>query len=119
MGYQVYEDTDGRWAGYGVPAVCDWPDCSAAIHRGLGYKCEENVTYTYDENEEETERIEPGCGLFFCEEHRYRTDEHMRDDVVPKPDTAEWIEFMLTDDSWEQWRTEHRARVDQMRTLVS
>ena len=43
MGYQVYEDSKtGRWAGYGVPAECDRPDCATKIDRGLAYRCEDH-----------------------------------------------------------------------------
>ena len=46
MGYQVYEDHWAkeygvdRWAGYGVPAVCDFPDCTVKIDGGTDYRCE-------------------------------------------------------------------------------
>jgi hypothetical protein len=32
-----------------------------------------------------------------------------------KPDTDSWIEHMLTDESWLQWRTEH---MDETRDLI-
>ena len=111
MGYQVYE-MDGRWAGYGVPAVCDWPDCTVEIDRGLGYKCE------HGHSDEEGDGSDPefddfGCGLYFCTAHLYDTAKH--DGIEPKPDTREWIEWQLTDDSWEQWRTENPDRVAVLR----
>ena len=39
---------DGRWErdiGYGVPAVCDHPDCNVRIDRGLDYVCN-RIEYT-------------------------------------------------------------------------
>ena len=33
------EDSKGRDIGYGVSAVCDHPDCSKPIDRGLGHAC--------------------------------------------------------------------------------
>ena len=32
----------------------------------------------------------------------------------PAPDTAEWTEWKLTDESWEQWRRENADLVAQM-----
>lgn len=100
MGYAVYEDSTARdrgverWAGYGVPAVCDMPGCEVKIDRGMGYRCEDQ---------------EEGCGLQFCNEHL----DHLThgDNITPKPDTAEWVEWMLTDESWGQWRAENPERV--------
>ncbi|MCP2265551.1 hypothetical protein ACFQHV_01090 [Promicromonospora thailandica] len=114
MGYGVYEEPgNGRWAGYMVPAPCDYPGCEAEIDRGLGWKCEEHVEYTADGTESEVE----GCGLFFCEEHRYETSDHHT--VKPKPDSGHWTAWQLVDDSWEQWRVENPERVAKMRALVT
>lgn len=121
MGYQVYRDVEGndRWAGYGVPAECDWADCAKRIDRGLGCKCEDHGGYELildgesidylridDEPAAEEEWVETaGCGLYFCESHRVLTDRH--DGVAPKPDSAEWNAHILSDDSWQQWRDEN------------
>jgi len=129
MGYQVYEDPDhpSRWAGYGVPAECDWGDCHAQIDRGLGYKCEDHGGYAlmldgqeigYDRIEDEPTAVEEwapeeGCGLFFCETHRFRTPEH--GPVQPKPDSLEWEAHLLSDASWAPWREEHPDLGDAMR----
>ena len=62
MSYQVYEQTiDGvtRFAGYGVPAECDYPGCHKMINRGHAYQC--HVI--------EDETLSCGCGLFFCNDH--------------------------------------------------
>lgn len=118
MGYSVYE-YKGRWAGYGVPAVCDEPGCAAEIDRGLAYLCGGTPGGG-----------ERGCGLFFCSEHLGLGPED--DDpemcarcrgggpsIEPKPDTAEWIEHMLTDTSWRMWRDQHPERVDDLRASLS
>lgn len=115
MGYAVYEDTNSdRWAGYGVPAKCDWPDCEQHIDRGLGYKCE---THTWvDDGGDDIVAGEDGCGLFFCLVHRYEPEQHAG--IEPKPDVAQWISHMLTDESWQSWREENPARVAEMREQV-
>lgn len=119
MGYAVYRDPEdsSRWAGYGVPAECDMPDCTTRIDRGMGYRCEEHVFYDEDDEGDETEREEPGCELHFCEKHLYDPEDH--ENVTPKPDSIEWLRHMLTDDSWADWRREnpdetaaHRQRVE-------
>ena len=116
MGYAVYEEpgTD-RWAGYSVPAECDWPGCAERIDRGLGYRCEDHAGDEIPENIELV-AVDPkpteGCGLFFCEQHRYQTEEH--EDIAPKPDSDEWIAFQLTDASWATWRAENAEHVAQL-----
>lgn len=47
-----------RHIGYGVPAICDHPDCTEEIDRGLGYLCGEDFHFA-------------SCHGYFCEEHRY------------------------------------------------
>lgn len=108
MGYAVYAQGN-RWAGYGVPAECDHPDCAARIDRGMDYRCDE----LYNENEETGEVSESeGCMMFFCPEHQ--DDEHDCGNVVGKPDSAEWMAHMLADDSWADWRSENAASVKAM-----
>jgi hypothetical protein len=110
MGYAVYE-RDGRWAGYGVPATCDHPDCGASIDRGLGYLC---GAVTDDR----------GCGLFFCSDHLWLTDDGVQlcqrcdnnePPFDPTPDSQEWITHMLIDETWQQWRDENPAEADALR----
>jgi len=114
----------GRDIGYGVPAVCDHPDCEEQIDRGMSYRCG-------DINNDE------GCGLFFCEEHLgwffdeedqesgqlcERCGEAFEEGEIakpfdPKPDVAEWINHKLTDPSWQQWRDEHPSYVAEHATI--
>lgn len=117
MGYGVYE-YGGRWCGYGVPAICDHEGCGAEIDRGMAYLCGE-----------EPGGGENGCGLFFCSDHLFIS---MGDDVPqmcerccdderpfqPTADSDEWVEHMLTDESWEQWRDENPEQVAAMRARV-
>lgn len=116
MGYQVYEDKPARnhgvvrWAGYGVPAICDHNECNTAIDRGMAYRCEDHGHFEDPEVDPEEEWISvEGCNLHFCEAHRYVTENHSG--VVPKPDTWEWDAHLLTDASWKEWRDGNPARV--------
>jgi len=89
MGWSLgYDSNWKRDIGYGVPSVCDHPDCDERIDRGLSYVCGGDP-YGGDE----------GCGLFFCSKHlvgslceRCRGDEnsHPFDHFEPKPDLPEW-----------------------------
>lgn len=134
MGWAVGRDSDRRrHIGYGVPATCDHPGCPEGIDRGMAYRCGE-----YGEDD--------GCGLYFCDEHRTWAyindgeDDHPTrqgeycercvgfdpedgstwlDPFEPSPDTREWAEHVLTDDSWAQWRDEEPEWADRMRELVA
>ena len=117
MGYGVYF-RDGRWAGYGVPAICDHPGCGASIDRGLAYRCGEEPG------------SDKGCGLFFCSNHLWisATDDDPQmcerccdedPQFDPTPDTSEWITHMLGDDSWVQWRNENPEKVAAMRDALA
>jgi hypothetical protein len=113
MGWSLGWDSNwNRDIGYGVPAICDHPGCSAEIDRGLAYVCG-GEPYGGDR----------GCGLYFCKDHRI---EHARlpqlckrchdrkSPFNPKPDSIRWIEHKLTDESWEQWRQENPDEVQTM-----
>ena len=106
MSWQVYENSDGRWCGYGVPAICDHPTCSEQIDRGVTFVCGDTPGGG-----------DHGCGLYFCADHMswvYRGPrcsvqlcvrcEHGENPFEPKADTAEWVNHMLTDESWGEWR---------------
>lgn len=100
---------DSKWQrdiGYGVPAVCDHPECNEEIDRGLSFVCG-GEPYGGDR----------GCGLFFCEKHLNhheklpqlccRCSPRIRKPFTAKPDTPEWINHKLTDESWDVWRFEN------------
>lgn len=114
-----YDDHWQRDIGYGVPAICDHPDCDKQIDRGLPYVCGN-----------EPFGGEHGCGLYFCEEHHPHSIEdderldraganglcdrcyHVKAPFDPKPDTAEWIHHKLTDWSWAKWRADNPQWVE-------
>lgn len=122
MGWQVgYDSNWKRDIGYGVPAICDRPRCGTAIDRGLSYVCGS-----------EPFGGERGCGLYFCEQHLtgFRKDgdrwvhvcgrcDKRRPPYEPTPDTAEWLNWKLTDESWEPWRQENPGAVEQARAALS
>jgi hypothetical protein len=112
MGYGVYEDGD-RWAGYMVPGVCDATGCETKIDRGVSYKCEYHGD-EYDGDGDEIENVPDGCGMFFCPAHHFDPAAHEK--AVAKPDTPEWLAWMLTDDSWKEWRVANPKRVETMRS---
>lgn len=109
MGWAVgYDSTWKRDIGYGVPSICDHPDCSVEINRGLSYVCG-SQPYGGDK----------GCGMYFCgshlmlckvEDELVQLCERCRAGLqpfVPKPDTAEWINHKATDPSWAEWQASH------------
>jgi hypothetical protein len=121
MGWQV--GFDSRWnrdIGYGVPAVCDRPGCGKAIDRGLSYVCGSDPYGG-----------EKGCGLYFCSEHLSGTRmlgtrfanvcgrcNKSRPPYEPTPDTREWTEWKLADESWGPWRDEHPEEVAAMKAAI-
>lgn len=121
MGYAVYFDnSQGRWAGYGVPAECDHPDCHTMIDHGLGCKCETITVYTIDKDTgEETEDEAEGCGLFFCEDHLYLSCQDIHFAFAAKPDHPAWMLHMLTDESWGEWRHNEPAEVARFEEVLS
>ncbi len=102
-----FDDNLKRFIGYGVPAVCEQPECNAKIDRGLSYLCGGLGIGEY------------GCGRCFCGKHLYfhsfrdghdgmvckRCDTY-RKPYPPKPDTKEWKQHQATDESWAEWRAE-------------
>ena len=105
---------DGNWKrdiGYGVPSICDHPDCDEKIDRGLAYVCGS-----------EPHGGDVGCGLFFCPKHLIygrkgksicARCQKYRKPFEAKPDVREWIEWKLTDESWSRWRSENPDFVKQ------
>lgn len=117
MGWSIgYDSSWERDIGYGVPAECDHPDCTAQIDRGLSYVCGEEP-YGGD----------AGCGLYFCGAHRqYRRRGYSvclhcalhREPFDPKPDVKEWVEHKLNDPSWARWRADNPTQVEHMKTRL-
>jgi len=122
LGWQIGFDSNwNRDIGYGVPATCDRPGCGKPIDRGLSYVCGG-----------EPYGGEHGCGLYFCEQHltgyRKAGDRHVqvcgrcnkyRPPYDPTPDTREWIEWKLADESWAAWRAENPEAVTAMKAAVN
>lgn len=115
MGWSIgFDSRWGRDIGYGVPAICDHPGCGEAIDRGLGYVCGG-----------EPYGGEDGCGLYFCGGHllcgRPQQCERCLNDQPPfdaTPDTREWIEWKLADESWAAWRDENPRVVSTMKAAT-
>ena len=112
MGWSIgWDSTWNRDIGYGVPAYCDHPKCSAQINRGLAYVCCDQAPYGGDK----------GCGLYFCGDHhdyRGRCPKCRRYDnrpYRPKPEHPKWIRHVLRDKSWAPWRNAHPEDVARLR----
>ncbi len=111
MGWSIgYDENRKRDIGYGVPAHCDHPCCEAEIDRGISFACGG-----------EPFGGEHGCGLHFCGKHLgglHQQCERCWDDQTPfdpKPDHPDWVNWKLTDESWQQWRDENPGEVEKMR----
>lgn len=125
MGWSIgYDEKWKRDIGYGVPAVCDQPDCGESIDRGLSFVCGG-----------EPYGGEYGCGLYFCGQHLLGEVESLpavgesqtypvpvcdRCEVAAEPyeptgDVAVWIAHKLTDKSWARWRAENPDEVARLR----
>lgn len=119
MGWSIGEGKDGRDIGYGVPALCDHPECSERIDRGLSYIC--GMINTDGEDR--------GCGLHFCSNHllwspKYgqlceRCYPRLKSPFARKPDVPEWNLHKLTHHSWARWRKENPEEVARMRKANS
>lgn len=105
---------DRHWnrdVGYGVPAICDDPDCSEAIDRGIAHVCG-GAPFGG----------EHGCGLHFCGAHLFHGQERQvcrrclagKEPFTPTPDTPEWLRWKLADPSWSGWRAENPKEVERM-----
>jgi len=121
MGYEIYR-VGKRWAGYGVPAICEHPGCEEKIDRGFSFACG---------GEPNSER---GCDRYFCLKHLYYhtfnvNGERQTTTVCKrchtykppfpyKPETKEWAKHLLTDPSWKEWRNNHKEEVFHLTTVV-
>ena len=110
MGYEIYKNGN-RWAGYGVPAICEHPDCDKEIDRGFAYACGGKPF------------SEIGCDMYFCEDHLFFNEDGIqlckrcleeKESFPYKPETKEWINYLLTDDSWEEWRKDNPEEVNSL-----
>jgi hypothetical protein len=119
MGYAVYP-VGKRFGGYGVPTICEHPGCNKKIDRGIDYACGGEPFSEY------------GCDRYFCEDHRewheFNTGCGSREGAfvcnrcaqrkLPfpyKPETREWVDHLLTDESWEEWRKENQDKVKELK----
>jgi hypothetical protein len=105
MGWAIgFDERWGRDIGYGVPAVCDHPECNEEIDRGLSFVCANSEP-----------RGGEGCGLYFCEQHRQfcPSDDLCgccercnagEEPFTPTPDVPLWVAQKAIDPSWAAWR---------------
>lgn len=106
---------DGTWQrdiGYGVPAVCDHPECEESIDRGLSYVCGGQPYGGAD-----------GCCLYFCGNHlgpRHLCErcQISEPSFTPKSDVAEWLHHKLTDETWAAWRDDNPEEVAEMKEAL-
>ncbi len=117
MGYQVYK-VGQRWGGYGVPVICEHPDCNEEIDRGMAYACG---------GEPFSER---GCDRYFCGKHLIYHNFNMgkgraiypvcekcdkfKDPFPYKPEHPTWVKHLLKDESWAEWRKENPEEVEML-----
>ena len=133
MGYQVYK-VGRRWGGYGVPAVCEHPECNEEIDRGMSYACggepfselgcdryfcSKHLNYTgfkCDGSDERCDHEEDDCGCTFAEVCERCAKGEASFDY--KPETKEWAKHLLKDPSWAEWRKENPDEVGELKTLL-
>ena len=122
MGYQVYK-VGNRWGGYGVPTICEHPDCNEEIDRGMSYACGGEPFSEF------------GCDRYFCSKHlthKYFNTGDGREYVQVcercakkkrsfpyKPEHPTWIKHLLTDTSWEGWRDNNPDEVRELQNLLT
>lgn len=103
MGWAIgYDHQWNRFRGYEVPSECEHPDCDEDICRGVDSLCSI-------------------CGLSFCYKHLLSDNlcsrcEEGEEPFEPKPETDQWIDWIATHESWQQWRDEKQSYThDQIR----
>lgn len=120
MGFGVYWMAErGQFAGYEVPAICEHPDCTAKINRGLGCRCNGKPAAQVGEGDDMV--AEEPCGRFFCGQHGGESTCArcaVGGEPYPiKPDIQEWIDHLLTDKTWRRWRAENEPWVSEHRAF--
>lgn len=114
MGWEIgWDRVWRRDIGYGVPAVCDHPGCNEEIDRGLSHVCGNEEPYGGEE----------GCGLYFCTAHGggslcQHCASGSDETFDPSPDTMEWVQHKLTDESWQSWRDDNPEWVKEARRRI-
>lgn len=143
MGYQVFDQNINdkfRLAGYGVPAYCDFPDCSVVIDRGMGYACCGAIDH------------ENSCGGFYCSDHQTQVigEDELEDldedevntilesyGLVEVPNFDEsgmayfckhppiefkehpvWINHILKNRTWAEFRKNEPEKLESLKSLV-
>lgn len=86
------DDSQGRPIGYAVDAICDYPDCSREIHRGLAHACGNMHGET-----------EYSCEGYFCYKHLQFPPMELDKNVHPWeqtfcPDCIELLEEDMEED---------------------
>jgi len=107
-----YDEHWNRDIGYDVPGICDHPNCTKTINRGVDHVCGG-----------EPYGGESYCGLYFCAEHLEINPDAEEQPVPmcaqcasgnepfePTPDTSEWITYKETSIYWAGWRTYHQNK---------
>jgi hypothetical protein len=105
-----------RWRGYGVPAFCDAyaKGCREEIDRGLGWVCDDHNGG--DEDDPDYEEFDDlAHPIFVCSKH---TCADVDESNLP-PEHPEWVEHLLTDESWQQWRDENPESVATLRAAAT
>ena len=141
MGWAVGTDRDRpyRHIGYGVPALCDQPGCSVEIDRGLAYRCgdinsDAGCGLHFCEKHRRYAPVDSD-GAFIpstdADRHEYAQEHDTKFEweeacarcyaglppFTAKPEHPEWVKWVLTDDSWAQFREEETGWVKHLKEL--
>jgi len=120
MWYSVYEIWNNRFWGYWVSTICEHPDCNKEIDRWMSYACwwepfsekwcdryfcEKHTNYVefdsmWDMIKEESKEDKQGNECYPLCERCAKNEEPFN----YKPESKEWLEHIISDESWEIWR---------------
>lgn len=135
MWYAVYEVWDRYWW-YGVPAICEHPDCNEEIDRWMSYACWWEPFSEF------------WCDRYFCSKHLsneyfdedwFVLSDHAPDEAYDsakcvdicekckrneepfpyKPEHKKWIKHLLKDPSWKEWRDNNPEKVEEFKNKKS